>query len=77
MVFANRLPEAERQALVAAAGFESWDALRSAFRARITESATRIRAVKAAVGRSTTLMGTGPARNASAALTAEYRQLAN
>ncbi len=75
MVWANRLPTAEQAALTQAAGFASWDELRSAFKARVEESATRIREVKAAVGRSTSFMGTGPATNASAALTAEYVRL--
>ncbi len=75
LVYADRMPEAEKAALVAATGFTSWDALRAAFRARITESATRIREVKAAVGLSTSFMGTGPARDASTDLVPEYKQL--
>ena len=68
---------AEQQALVAATGFASWDELRAKFKARIVESVTRIRAVKAVVGQATSHMGTGPAKNASASLVGEYRELAN
>jgi beta-N-acetylhexosaminidase len=75
-VYANLLPAAEQQALLAATGFSSWDALRTAFRARITESAARIRSVKSTIGLSTSFMKTGPARDASAALVGEYRMLA-
>ncbi|MDX2091684.1 MAG: glycoside hydrolase family 3 N-terminal domain-containing protein [Kofleriaceae bacterium] len=74
LVYADRMPEAEKQALAEATGMR-WDALRAKFRARIEESAARIRSAKAAVGRSTTFTGTGPARNASSELTAEYRAL--
>jgi beta-glucosidase-like glycosyl hydrolase len=76
-VYANMLPAAEQQALMAAAGYTSWDELRAAFKARITESVARIRAAKAAVGRSTTFMRIGPATAASTDLVSEYRQLAN
>jgi len=75
MVYANRLPAAEIAELVAATGYASWDDLRAKFRARIIESAARIRGVKAAVGWSTSFMKTGPARNASSELTGEYRDL--
>jgi len=76
-VYANMLPVPEQKALMAATGYTSWDDLRAAFRARITESVARIRTVKSTLGRSTTFMKTGPARNASADLVDEYRQLAN
>lgn len=76
-VYANMLPVAEQQALLAATGFASWDELRAKFKARIVESVARIRAAKAAVGRSTTFMRTGPATAASTDLVSQYRQLAN
>lgn len=75
-VYANLLPEAERTALMQATGYTSWDALRTDFKARITESAARIRVVKAQVGKATASMGSGPATNASTALVSEYRSLA-
>jgi len=75
-VYANLLPAAEQQALMAATGFASWDALRAAFRARITESAARIRSVKSTIGLSTSFMKTGAARAASTDLVGEYRTLA-
>ena len=76
-VYANMLPAAEQQALMAATGYTSWDELRAKFKARIIESVTRIRAVKGILGPATSRMGTGPARNASGALPAEYRTLSN
>jgi beta-glucosidase-like glycosyl hydrolase len=76
-VYANMLPAAEQQALMDATGYTSWDDLRAAFRARITESAARIRTAKAAVGLSTSHTGTGAATNASTGLVGEYRTLAN
>ncbi|HTL35919.1 MAG TPA: glycoside hydrolase family 3 N-terminal domain-containing protein, partial [Kofleriaceae bacterium] len=76
-VYANMLPVAEQQALLAATGIASWDELRAKFKARITESVARIRAAKAAVGPSTSFMKTGPATAASTDLVGEYRQLAN
>jgi len=75
-VYADMLPASEQQALVAAAGFASWDDLRAAFRARVTESAARIRSVKSTLGLSTSNMQTGPANAASTDLVGEYRQLA-
>jgi beta-glucosidase-like glycosyl hydrolase len=76
-VYANMLPAAEQQALMAATGIGSWDELRAKFKARITESVTRIRSVKAAVGQATSHMGAGPAKNASADLVTAYRDLSN
>jgi beta-glucosidase-like glycosyl hydrolase len=76
-VYANLLPVAEQQALVKAAGYPSWDALRTAFRARITESVTRIRGVKSKLGPATSAMKTGPATNASTDLVTEYRSLSH
>jgi beta-N-acetylhexosaminidase len=76
-VYADMLPVAEQQALMAATGYTSWDELRAKFNARIVESAARIRSVKATVGKSTTFMKTGPATAASTDLVGEYRQLAN
>jgi beta-glucosidase-like glycosyl hydrolase len=75
-VYADLLPPAEQQALMAATGYTSWDALRTAFRARITGSAARIRSVKGTIGPSTSFMKTGAARDASADLVGEYRSLA-
>ena len=75
-VYANLLPAAEQQALLAATGFASWDDLHAAFLARVAESAGRIRTVKSALGRSTTFMKSGPAHDVSADLVGEYRQLA-
>ena len=76
-IYANVLPLAEQQALMKATGYMAWDALRTAFRARITDSAARIRGVKSALGSATAAMKTGPATNASTALVGEYRQLAH
>ena len=77
LVYANMMPAAEQQALVAATGYASWDELRAKFKARIVDSVTRIRAVKGLVGPATSHMGTGPAKNASAELVGEYRELSN
>lgn len=76
-VYANMLPAGEMTELMTATGFTSWDELRAAFRARITESAARIRSVKSTVGLSTSFMKTGAAKEASADLTGEYRELGN
>jgi beta-N-acetylhexosaminidase len=76
-VYANLLPVSEQHALVAAAGFASWDDLRAAFLARVTESAARIRSVKSTLGLATSNMSTGPANAASADLVGEYHQLSN
>jgi beta-glucosidase-like glycosyl hydrolase len=76
-VYADMLPAAEQQALMAASGYRSWADLRGAFRARITDSAARIRSVKATVGLSTSFMKTGPATAASTDLVGTYRSLAN
>jgi beta-glucosidase-like glycosyl hydrolase len=74
-VYADMLPAAEQQALIAATGYASWQALRDAFRARITESAAHIRSVKSTIGLSTSFMKSGPATSASTDLVGEYRQL--
>jgi len=76
-VYADMLPAAEQAELMAATGYASWQELRTQFRARITESAARIRTVKTKVGLSTSFMGTGPAKNASTDLVGEYRSLSN
>lgn len=76
-VYADMLPAAEQQALMAATGYTSWPDLRAAFRARITASAALIRSVKATVGRSTSFMKSGPATAASTDLVGTYRSLAN
>jgi beta-glucosidase-like glycosyl hydrolase len=76
-IYANLLPAAERTALMQATGYTSWDALRTDFMARITESAARIRAVKAQIGKATASMGTGPANRASTALVSEYQTLSH
>jgi beta-glucosidase-like glycosyl hydrolase len=77
LVYADMMPAAEQAELLAATGFASWADLRAKFRARITESAARIRAVKSTVGLATAHMGTGPAKNASSDLAAAYRDLSN
>jgi beta-glucosidase-like glycosyl hydrolase len=76
-VYADMLPAAEQQALVAATGFASWDDLRAAFRARVDESAARIHMVKSTLGLATSNMKTGPATDATTDLVPEYRSLSN
>jgi beta-glucosidase-like glycosyl hydrolase len=76
-VYADMLPAAEKQALVAATGYASWDDLRAAFLARVAESGARIHAVKAAIGPSTSFMKTGRASAASADLVGEYHELSH
>jgi beta-glucosidase-like glycosyl hydrolase len=75
-VYADMLPANEQTELLRATGFASWQELRTKFRARVVESAARIRAAKAAVGWSTSFTKTGPARDASTDLISEYRRLA-
>lgn len=77
LVWSDRLPEAEKAELVRAAGYASWTELRAAFRARVLESAARIKTVKTSLGRITAHLGAGPATAASSSLIGEYRDLAN
>ena len=74
-LYAGQLPAAEQTALAQAAGFPSFGALQSKFKARVTESAARIHTSKAAVGPVANMVGTGPASNAAKDLVAEYTQL--
>ena len=71
----SQLPEAEAQALAAAAGEPNFAAFQAKFKARVTESAARIKASKAAVGPAASFMGRGEARAASTDLVAEYKRL--
>lgn len=75
MVQADQLPEGEKQALVEAAGAADWATLRAKFRARLAESAARIKEAKTKVGSSSEFAGTGEPRAASRDLVEEYQRL--
>jgi beta-N-acetylhexosaminidase len=75
MVSADQLPADEKAALVDAAGASDWASLRAKFRARVTESAARIKDAKTKVGPSSEFAGTGEPRAASRELVEEYQRL--
>ncbi|CAN5855220.1 hypothetical protein BH11MYX4_BH11MYX4_11530 [soil metagenome] len=74
-IMAAQLPEAEAQALAAAAHEPSFAAFQAKFKTRVAESAARIKAAKTAVGPAASFMGHGEARAASTELVAEYKRL--
>lgn len=74
-IMASQLPEAERQALAAAAGEPDFGAFLARFKLRVAESAARIKAAKAAVGPAASFVGQGEARAASTELVGEYHKL--
>lgn len=74
-IHASQLPAAEQAALVAATGERDWPALVTKFKARVEESAARIKAAKAKVGAAATYVRDGEPRKASADLVDEYQRL--
>jgi beta-N-acetylhexosaminidase len=74
-VYASQLPDAEKTALVADAHEDDWSSLVAKFRARVAESAGRIKAAKAAVGPAASFMKPGAPSAASADLVADYHRL--
>ena len=74
-IMAAQLPEAEAQALAAAAHEPSFRAFQAKFKTRVAESAARIKAAKTVVGPAASFMGRGEARAASTDLVAEYKRL--
>lgn len=74
-LLASQLPAAEQAELVAATHEADFAAVLAKFRARVRESAGRIRAAKSRVGLSTSFAGQGEPRAASAELADEYRRL--
>lgn len=75
MVSADQLPADEKTALVQATGAADWASLRAKFRARVTESAARIKDAKTKVGPSSDFAGTGAPSTVSRELVDEYRRL--
>lgn len=75
MISADQLPADEKTALVQAAGASDWATLRAKFRARVSESAARIKEAKTKVGPSSEFAGTGAANASSRELVDEYRRL--
>jgi len=74
-LYAGSLPAAEQDALVRDSGERDWASLHAKFKARVAESAARIKAAKATVGRSANFAGRGEPRAASRELVEEYQQL--
>ena len=72
---ANQLPAEEQSALVSAAHEQDWTSLHAKFKARVAESAARIKASKSAVGPAASFMKQGLPSAASADLVADYRRL--
>ncbi len=75
MAYAGTLPAAEQAALVRDAGERDWASLHAKFKARVAESAERIKTAKTAVGRSADFAGRGAPREASRDLADEYLRL--
>jgi len=74
-LYANQLPPAEQTALVRATHEADWNAVHAKFVGRVDASAKRIRAVKTAVGPSSSFAGTGAANATSGDLVTEYEHL--
>ena len=74
-LLAGQLSAAEQAGLVADAHETDFPTLQAKFKARVTESAARIKAAKTQVGPVANMMGTGPATNASQDLVGQYQQL--
>jgi beta-glucosidase-like glycosyl hydrolase len=74
-IFASQLPEAEQQALASAAHEPDFASFLAKFKARVGESAARIKAAKTAVGPAASFIKQGEARAASTDLVPEYRRL--
>gem|GEM_PF-6359578 len=75
MLNAGTLPQAELTTLAKEAGIADIASLQARFRARLAESAKRIKESKDAVGKLATYRGTGAANSTSAELIAEYQKL--
>lgn len=71
----SQLPDAGAQALAAAASEPGFAAFQAKFKARVAESAARIKAAKTAVGPAASFVGRGEARATSTDLVAEYKRL--
>lgn len=74
-VYAGTLPAAEQAALVSEAGEPSFAALQTKFKARVTESAKRIKTAKDKVGPVASFAGRGEPREASKEYQSEYARL--
>ena len=74
-LLAGQLPEAEQAALTQAAGEVDFGTLQRKFKARVAQSAERVKAAKAAVGPSASFRKTGAPRAASEDLVGEYQRL--
>ncbi len=74
-ILASQLPPGEAEALATAAGEPDFATFQAKFKARVEESAARIKAAKTAVGPVASFVKTGEARAASADLVAEYNRL--
>lgn len=74
-VYAGQLPAAEGAALATAAGDANFAAFQTRFKARVTESAARIKAAKTAVGPVASFQGSGAPTANDADLIAQYKRL--
>ena len=74
-ILAAQLPLDEQVALAAAANERDFKTFALKFRARVEESAARIKAAKHAVGPVASFVKSGEARAASTDLVAEYKRL--
>jgi beta-glucosidase-like glycosyl hydrolase len=74
-LFAGTLPAAEQAQLATDAGEPNFAAFQDKFKARVTESAARIKSVKDRVGKIASFAKTGPASSASTDLVGEYQRL--
>ena len=74
-LLANQLPAEEQALLVSGAHLQDRTALIERFKARVTESAARIHAVKTKVGPTASFVREGEPKSASADLVGEYQRL--
>jgi beta-glucosidase-like glycosyl hydrolase len=74
-LFAGQLSASEQAALVADAKEQDLATLQAKFKARVAESAERIRSAKSKVGAVATFVKDGPANDASQDLVTEYKTL--
>jgi beta-glucosidase-like glycosyl hydrolase len=74
-IFAGQLAPAEQQQLASDAHEPNFAAFQDKFKARVAESAERIKAAKSRVGKIATFAKTGEARAASTDLVPEYQRL--
>lgn len=74
-LYADQLPAEEKSALVAASHEADWPSLLAKFKARVDESAARIKAAKDKVGPAASSIKPGDPKSTTADLVAEYQQL--